>query len=188
MSDVWGSIKKVVGKVAPVLGNAILPGIGGVAGSLLAEVLGVDNEAEAINTALQNATPEQIEKIKKLEYEHREKLISLGIEQDKFYLADVQSARNREVDVVKATGSKDVNLYVLAWVIMGGFLGLILALIFFQFSYGKVLQSDPLITLLLGSLATDAGMVVGYFFGSSKSSADKTEALTQIANRGERNG
>ncbi len=182
MSDMWGSIKNIVGKVAPVLGNAILPGIGGVAGSLLAEVLGVDNEAEAIKTALQNATPEQIVRIKELENAHQEKLLEIAIQQDKMYLADVQSARSREVDIVKATGGKDINLYVLAWVIMGGFLGLILALIFFQFSYGKVLQSDPLITLLLGSLATDAGMVVGYFFGSSKSSADKTEALTQIAN------
>jgi hypothetical protein len=56
---------------------------------------------------------------------------------------------------------------------MGGFIGLIGALIFFQFSYGKTLQSDPIITLCLGSFATDAGMVVGYFFGSSKGSHDK---------------
>lgn len=175
--DVWGSIKNTVAKIAPILGNAILPGVGGIAGTLLAEVLGVENDPEKIDIALQNATPEQITKIKELEYTHKERLIELGIEKDKVYILDIQNARQREIEVVKATGKKDINLYILAWVVMGGFMGLILAMIVMQFVYGQVLKNDPLLTLLLGSLSTDAGMVIGYFFGSSKSSADKTALM-----------
>mgnify|MGYP001608593058 CR=1 FL=1 len=173
MADIWGSIKKTVAKVAPVLGNAILPGVGGIAGTLLAEVLGVENDPEKIEVALQNATPEQLVKIKELEYAHKEKLIGFGVEQDRLYLADVQSARQREVDIVKTTGKKDINQYVLAWTIIVGFFLLCIFLLFRQIPQG---QSD-VIYLLFGGLESSFATVIGYFFGSSKCSAEKTALL-----------
>jgi len=39
---------------------------------------------------------------------------------------------------------------------------------------------DPIITLSLGSFATDPGMVLGYFFEASKSSADKTKLMSKM--------
>ena len=98
-------------------------------------------------------------------------------------LADVQSARSREVEIVKATGKKDINLYVLAWVIIGGFLGLLACLIIMQAGYGKTFENNSLLTMLLGSLSTDAGMVVGYFFGSSRSSAEKNQTIADMAGK-----
>lgn len=94
-------------------------------------------------------------------------------------IGDVQNARNNATVQVQATGKRDINLYVLAWVIMGGFIGLIIAIIVLQYATGRAMQNDPMLMLLVGSLSTDAGMVVGYFFGSSKSSQDKTELLAK---------
>ena len=180
MADLWDKLKGTVGKVLPILGNAILPGVGGLAGSIIANVLDCENTPEALETAFAKATPEQIKALKDAEFRHKEELIKLGLEQDKIYILDVQNARHREVEIVKATGKKDRNLYALAWVIMGGFIGLILALVIGQFFYSKVLATDPLLSMLLGAMSTNAGMVVGYFFGSSKSSADKTDVIAHM--------
>lgn len=180
--ELWGGIKKLLAGIAPVLGNAILPGVGGVAGALLASVLGVNpDDPAALNTALVNATPDQIIKIKELAAAHEEKLIELGVEHDRMYILDKQSARAREIAIVQATGKTDKNLYVLAWVIMFGFFGTIIGIIVLQILAPVVKVDSPTLSLLLGSLSTDAGMVVGYFFGSSKSSQDKTSLLAQSA-------
>ena len=173
MNDLWLSIRKIVAGIAPTLGNAIMPGVGGIAGTLIAEVLGVDNEPEKISNALQNITPEQTIKIKELEFNHKEKWLALAIEQDKAYLVDVQSARNREIEIVKATGKKDVNIYVLAWTIITGFFGLCGVLLFRPVPAG---QSD-VVYLLFGGLVSGFATVLGYFFGSSKGSNDKNILL-----------
>ncbi len=173
MTDIWERVRKTLAKVAPFVGNAILPGVGGTAGALLASVLEVENDPEKIDAALINATPEQIAKIKELEYTHKEKLIELGIKKDGMYILDVQNARQREIEIVKATGKKDINLYVLAWVIVSGFFVLCGLLLFMPIPEG---QSD-VVYLLFGGLVSGFATVLGYFFGSSKGSADKNSLL-----------
>lgn len=44
-------------------------------------------------------------------------------------------------------------------------------------------ESHDIIVLAVGQLFTLAGMVVGYFFGSSKSSAEKTDALKDVVTK-----
>lgn len=173
MANFWDKIKGTVGKIAPLLGNAIVPGVGGVAGSLIAEVLGVENEPEALDKALANATPEQIVKIKEIEKKHEERLIELGIENDKEYIRDTQNARQREIEVSKATGKRDYNLYVLAWTVVVGFFILCGLLMYRALPEGQ----NEVVFLLFGGLVAGFGQVLGYFFGSSKSSAEKTQLM-----------
>lgn len=63
-------------------------------------------------------------------------------------------------------------MYILAAVVTVGFFVLIGMLMF-----RSVSETGPIL-LLFGALAQSYGTVVGYFFGSSKSSADKTALLT----------
>jgi hypothetical protein len=178
--NLWDGIKNVLVKgVAPILGNAILPGGGGVASSLLANVFGVENTPEAIEPALNNATPEQLAEIKKVEYEHKEELIKLGIEQDRLFLQDIQNARQREIEVVRATGKRDINLYVLAWTVVIGFFGLCGMLIFRTIPQGQ----NDIVYVLFGGLVTGFSTVLAYFFGSSKGSSDKTKLLAGKADK-----
>ena len=178
--DLWDKVKGTVGKVLPILGNAIVPGIGGLGGSILADVLGCENTPEAIDAAFAKATPEQIAALKDAEFKHKEELVKLGLELNRMYLLDVQDARKREVNIVQATGKRYINLYVLAWVIMGGFFGTIIGIIILQILAPQVKVDTPTLSLLLGSLSTDAGMVVGYFFGSSKSSSEKNDVIANM--------
>lgn len=177
MNELWSTIGKAVSKIAPILGNAIVPGLGGIAGSLISEVLNVVNEPEAIEKALQTITPEQAAKLKEVEIANRAKLIDISAELDKAYLLDRQSARSREIEITRATGKRDLNLYILAWTIIGGFFGLCGLLLFRQIPAGQ----NEIVFMLFGGLAAGFATVLGYFFGSSKGSADKNALLAAKA-------
>jgi len=171
--DLWDGVKKGLSTVAPLLANAVLPGSGGVVGSLVSGVLGCDNKPEAITNALANATPEQKVALIKIQNTHEENLVKLATENDKIYLQDVQQARDREIAIVKATGKKDYNLYILAWTVIVGFF----LLVYFMMYVTLPEKNIGPVNQLFGALATGFGMVLSYFFGSSKSSKDKTAML-----------
>lgn len=179
---------KVAALGLPILGTALGGPAGATVGALVASVISKQLTPEtpvdalqpiSISQAIDKYGPQAVEALK-AELEHDAKVKQIVLDTELAYLADKASARAREVSVVQATGKKDINLYVLAWVIIGGFLGTIIGLIAVQLYTGHVLQNDPLLTLLLGSLSTDAGMVVGYFFGSSLSSSKKDEDRTKL--------
>lgn len=68
--------------------------------------------------------------------------------------------------------TKEIFMYALAGLISLGFF----ATAFYMIAVGKY---ESTIQLLTGGLLSAFGTVVGYFFGSSKSSADKNEMLNQ---------
>jgi len=69
--------------------------------------------------------------------------------------------------------TKDIAMYVLGSIFVFGFF-FILSIIF-----GKVMPSDnkEIGLMVIGALVAKFGDVVNYFFGSSKSSAEKTEMI-----------
>jgi len=178
----WTEIASVVKKYAPVLGNVVggfIPGAGAVGTgiSLIASAFGVEDEdpkPEQILKAIQ-ADPEAAIKLRKIEAENQQALASIALKQEEMRLQDVQGARQRQLAHEKITGSSDVNLYVLAWTVIGGFFGLMGLLCFRDLPT----DSNGVVFLLFGSLATGFGQVLAYFFGSSKSSSDKTQLLTK---------
>lgn len=69
--------------------------------------------------------------------------------------------------------NKERFMYILGGGIVGLFVLVLIILVFQPLPE----RNHDIINIALGSLSTMAGGVVGYFFGSSKSSADKTEIL-----------
>jgi len=69
--------------------------------------------------------------------------------------------------------NKNVLRMILAISIVAAFFG-VLAMAIIQ---GKL--SDSLLNVMLGTLASGFMLVLSYYFGSSKSSEDKTELLTK---------
>ena len=172
-NELWDSIKSKVGKVAPILASAIVPG-GGVALSLIANAFGVSNDPEAIGNALSSASNEDVAILRDIEAKHKEHLAAIGLEQDKAFMADKQNARQREIDIKKAGGS-NLPLYVLATVIVVGFFIMVGVLIFKSTVIPQ--GSREIAFILLGTLSSSFAGVVQYFFGSSKGSADKTKLM-----------
>ena len=174
MAD-WKDVAKVVSTAAPLLGSLLGGPTGAAVGTavkLVASALGVGPEPEEVMKAIQ-ADPEALAKLRALELKHQEQLAKLALEQERARLADIASARQREVEIVRATGKRDINLYLLAWSVVAGFFGLCYALMRIQLPP----NSNDVIFMLFGALAAGFGQVLQYFFGSSKSSAEKTHLL-----------
>ena len=110
-------IKNLVGAVAPTLGSALGGPMGGAAANMIAEVLGCSPEPKKIQQAMQQATPEQLAEIKKVEADFEIKMKELDLDIYALETADKQDARTRF--------SKDWTTRIMGIATLGGFLGYI---------------------------------------------------------------
>jgi hypothetical protein len=181
----WKDIgRSLVSQGAPLLGGLLGGPAGAVAGKLVAGLFGADPEnPEEVMNAIQG-DPNAMVKLRELENTHKEKLQELQLEETKAFLSDVDSARKREAAVVAATGGKDINLYILAYIVIASFFGLTGMLLYgvvFPDSSVKIateeIGNNPLVMLIIGALISGFTQVLSYFFGSSKGSADKNKYL-----------
>ena len=121
-------------------------------------------------------TDEQVAELKKFEMTNKielEKLALANKQEDnrhaekktEIITADKSNARNREIEVVKATGKKDNTVTVLAGVIVIGFFAGLISLVFVHLDKGS--GTYELLYMMFGALIAKFGTVVDYFFGSS---------------------
>ncbi len=174
--------KTLATKGLPLLANALTGGAAGTVLNLVGGVLGLGgDDSDAIEKAIAN-NPDAIIKLKELEMTHKEELQRIALEQarldmkhDQAFLQDKDSARNREIELTKSTGKRDTNLYVLAWTVVGAFFILTAVLIYHPLDN----SATGYINQLFGAMATGFGLVLSYFFGSSRGSATKQAMLHQ---------
>ena len=178
----WKDVGKKIASAAPLLGGLLGGPPGAAVGTgirLLASALGLGEQETTPDAimGLLNTDPEALVAIKKMELENKVELRRLTIEETSLYLQDRAGARQREVDIVRTTGRKDVNLYVLAWTVVLGFFALCIVLMRYPLAEG----SNEVVFMLFGGLVAGFSTVLQYFFGSSKSSTDKTNLLARNA-------
>lgn len=178
MANTWGNVVNTISGAAPLLGSLFGPAgtaVGSLAGGalkLVASALGCDATQDAVTAAIA-ADPNAALKLKEFEMTNKLELQKLTVQQLGMELADIASARTRQSDHEKATGKSDINLYVLAWLIVFAFFGLMLAL----FIWPIPKDQNGVVLLLFGTLAAGFGSVMGYFFGTNRSSSEKTAML-----------
>ena len=166
-------------KGLPLLGGLLGGPVGALgakaAVSLVSSALGLKAEDATPDKILERieADPQALIELKKAEMAHKERLQTLLLEEKELELKDVADARARERAIVEATGKKDWNLYVLAWVTVLGFFGLTGLLM--KVSIPE--SSSEVVFILFGGLVAGFTQVLGYFFGSSRGSSDKTKLL-----------
>ena len=76
---------------------------------------------------------------------------------------------------------KDIQRYILAWMIIVGFIGLTGYLLHLSDTGKTLADSTGSVFMLLGTIATAFGIVIQYFFGSTKASGEKTDQLIDLA-------
>ncbi|MDH3327106.1 MAG: hypothetical protein OEM38_10360 [Gammaproteobacteria bacterium] len=184
--------KSLVSQGASLLGGVLGGPAGAVAGKMVAGLFGTDPDSpeEAMN-AIQ-ADPDALSKLKEFEMRHKEKLQELQLEETRAFLADRDSARQREMAMVSATGEKDNNIYIIAYIVIGSFFLLTGYMLYAIFSAPPTmvgadgvtvlgikdkLSNDPVIMLIIGALISGFTQVLSYFFGSSKGSSEKTKMM-----------
>ena len=168
--------------LTPLLGN----GLNLVANAVMAK--GKDYVEKKLGVELKpDMSSEDLAKIQIAQMEHEEELLRLRIEEDKLDLAelelrlkDTDSARDREVQVSTSDKAPLLNKIVTPVLALS-----ILLLTFVLF--GVVMFDDTpveasrkdILIYILGVLSAIASQIVSYYFGSSQSSKDKTDALKE---------
>jgi hypothetical protein len=175
------TIGKAIADKAPFLGAALgglaggAPGgmVGKLAGDVIKKYFGNDLDTpQAMEEAIQQ-DPQGAAKLALAEMEFKLELRKVDLEETKAFLADVNSARDREVKIVQATGKKDTSTEVMAWIIVLGFFTVLIT--------RMLVKIDPSQTenvgMLIGCLITMTTTIVAYKWGSSKGSAQKAQAM-----------
>lgn len=181
--------KTVIGTLAPVLGTALGGPLAGTALKIVSEALlgKPDGTTDEISKSISSGLdPEIILKLREADTSFQVKMREMDIDIAKLnastetaYLEDVQSAR--------ATSGVNRSIFILGISIVSTFALLMTAVLYgsFQLMVGGIILKDVavastvsgLIGSVIGYVAGNAQQVIGYYFGSSKSSSTLSTAL-----------
>ena len=152
---------------APMLATVVAGPLGGKAVSMLAEKFGVEDTVTAVAEAIAG------------DPQAAQKLAEIDLKQFEAEAADRDSARDREVGMAAANATPLAQLVVpiLALGTVAMTFMFIAALLFLEIKT----EQQQLIIFALGYATAAAQQVLSYYFGSSKSSQDKTAAMTKAS-------
>jgi len=161
--------KSILGTVAPVLATALGGPLAGVAVKALASGLGVESEGDVAKlVASGDATT--LTKLREIDLAFETKMAELGIDMERVAAADRDSARQREV----STGDHWTPRALAAAIVVGYFV-----VQWYVLSHIVAAEQREIVMRSMGVLDTALGLVLGYYFGSSSSSRQKTDALVR---------
>lgn len=156
----WSELGEKVASFAPLLGGVVGGPAGGAIGSVIASVFGVDNKPDLILNAI-NRDPDAALKLKEIELDNKVELQKIAIELAKAEIADKQDSRKQH----KHSKVPAILSGVLSFVIVG-----IIYLLF----YTVVPEgSKDVLFMLLGVVVKEWGGAMQYWFGTTRSSANK---------------
>ena len=153
----FDKLKGLIGGIAPTIVTAMGGPLGGMAAQVLAGVLGCEPTPQAIETAFETVTPEQLAEIKKAELKFEAKMKELDVDLFALETKDKQDARKHF--------SRD-------WT--AKFIGVIMVLFFCSYISMVTIMppeqnSMELINLTLGYLGGLVSAVISFYFGASNS-------------------
>ena len=166
---------KIIGTLAPTVATALGGPFAGTAVSALEKALGLEpgSGQAAIEKTVLAGNPDDLAKVRIAEIDLQKTMAANGIEMEHLQLQDVADARAREIAV------KDWTPAMLSWLIITGFFTIIAVLV----KVDIPVRNEPVVYALVGALGAGLQQVLGYFFGSSKGSAEKTQSLIDAASK-----
>jgi len=151
----FGKLKDLIGGIAPTIGSAMGGPLGGMAGKVIADVLGCDPTPASIEQAMQTVTPDQLSAIKTAELEFESRMKELDVDLFALETKDKRDARKHF--------SRD-------WT--AKFIGVIMVLFFCAYIAMITIMppeqnSMELINLVLGYMGGLVSAVISFYFGAS---------------------
>jgi len=161
----WESLGEKVADFAPLLGSALGPG-GSAIGALIASQFGTKNTPEAISSHLIN-NPEAQVKLREVELNNKARLEEIAMLKLRAELEDKHSARSSHGHS-KMPAVLSVALTVL------------IAIVVYMLFYIDIPQgSREVLFMFLGVLVKAWDNSLQYWFGTTRSSADKTKLINR---------
>jgi len=155
----FDKLKGLIGGIAPTIGTAMGGPLGGMAGQVLAGVLGCEPTPQAIETAFETVTPEQLAEIKKAELKFEAKMKELDVDLFKLESKDKQDARKH---FARDWTAKSIGLFFCAYIAMITIMP-------------PEQNSMELINLVLGYMGGLVSAVISFYFGASSSDNGKAD-------------
>ncbi len=159
----WSELGRKVADYAPLLGGALGP-VGAGVGALIASEFGTENTPDAINSFIAG-NPEAQVKLREIELTHKSQLQRIKLETLQAELGDKANARQAHSQS-KMPAYLSIGLTVLIGV-----------LIFLLFYVDVPAGSREVLFMLLGVVIKEWGSAMQYWFGTTRSSADKTRLM-----------
>jgi hypothetical protein len=161
--------------IAPMAATAVGGPYAGPALAIIAQTVGVpENKVEDF---ILSGSPSDLLKLKQADIELERWREEAGIRRDKMEFDDTANAR---------VMIKDTGIWVqasLTILFIGGYFGIV----FWIVRYGLPAEISEFakgqIAILLGVLTAAIPLILGFWFGSSRGSKEKTQALRDAANR-----
>jgi len=174
--------KNLVRAVAPTVATALGTPAAGMAVKILSDsLLGKPDGTEAeIAAAVQTATPDQLLKLKQANQQFAVQMKELDLKLSQAFIDDTKDARS-----VHGGDPKVFKLGVTVLVTFAIGVGAVMWLMYKILVEG--LKTDPstvavvftMIGTVVGYLAANAQQVIGYYFGSSAGSKEKSDAMAK---------
>lgn len=161
------SWKETLGAIAPTLATALGGPLAGaatkfIAGSLLGNE---DASLEDIETAVMGASPEQLTQLKSIDKEFKISMEKLGVDVFKLEVADKGNARENNKDsYMPAMLSVCLTFFIV---------GIVTALFYTEPPEG----AREVLFMLLGVVIKEWSNSMHYWYGTTRSSQDKTKLL-----------
>lgn len=159
----WSELGKKVADFAPLLGSALGP-VGSGVGALIASEFGTENTPDAINSYIAGNPDAQV-KLREIELTHKSQLQKIRLETLQAELGDKANAR-------QAHSQSKMPAYLSIGLTM-----LIGVLIFLLFYVDVPSGSREVLFMLLGVVIKEWGSAMQYWFGTTRSSSDKTRLM-----------
>lgn len=160
----WKELGKSVAKYAPLLGGVVGGPAGAGIGGIIASALGVENDPLSISEAIK-ADPNIAVKLREIELNHKADLERIALETTKAELADKQNARDNH----KHSGMPAILSVALSLVIV--------VIIYLLFYSEPPTGSKDVLFMVLGVVIKEWGGSMQYWFGTTRSSAEKSRLI-----------
>lgn len=179
LSTIASGALHVLKTVAPTIADTLAGPFAPLVDPIVRTIFGT-NDPKQVESALLNATPEQLLALKQADNAHAEQLVQLGIARDKLSFDDTAGARAMQINI------KDPTVRQLAWLNVGGFLLISIFLIVAAILWPEQVSKVPAtawatLGTVFGYLAKSASQTEAFYFGSSAGSQAKDDTIATIA-------
>jgi hypothetical protein len=173
--------------LAPILKPLLANGLGLVANAVLAKGKKVVEDKLGVELK-PDMSSEDLARVQMAQMEHEEELLRLKLEENKLdlqeldlYLKDVDSARDREIQIATSDKAPLLNKIITPVLALGviSLTFILFGVVMFDNNPVDSTRKDVLI-YILGVLSAISTQIVSYYFGSSQGSKDKADQLKQV--------
>lgn len=167
-------LSQLLKTICPWIATALGSPLAGLAVEAATQALGVSEKtAEGLKNAIAGVSADQMLALKKADQDFAVRMQELGFKNMADIAAIEAGDRASARDMQKTNRSRIPA--ILSVIVTVGFFGLLLGMM----TKWLVVNDSQALLLLLGSLSTAWGMVMSFWFGTSNSSANKTELLAK---------